>query len=65
VLQLLEEQPEQEPPLGREEGVNFQPTLVAQTLINFSACFSWQKGHSTSGSLPKTSFSKSLPQALQ
>jgi hypothetical protein len=63
VLQVLEEQPEQDPPLGFEAAVNLKPTLAAQALINFSARFWPQWGHSTSGSLPKTNFSNSWLQA--
>jgi hypothetical protein len=63
VLQDAEEQPLQEAPLGLEAAVNLYPTLAEQALINFSAFFWPQKGHSTSGSPPKTNFSKSWLQA--
>jgi hypothetical protein len=64
VLQLPEEQPPQEL-LGLEAEVNLYPTLAAQVLINFSTLFWPQEGHSTSGSRPKTSFSKSWLQLWQ
>jgi hypothetical protein len=60
VLQDPEEQlPQAAPLLGLEAAVIFRPTLALQALINFSTLFCPQWGHSTSGSLPKTSFSKS------
>jgi hypothetical protein len=65
VLQEVAEQPVQEllPPLEVE--VNLPPTLAEQALINFST-FLWpQWGHSTSGSVPNTSFSKSWLQLWQ
>jgi hypothetical protein len=59
VLQDPAEQPLQEAPaLGLEAAVIFMPTLALQALINFSTLLWPQWGHSTSGSLPKTSFSK-------
>jgi hypothetical protein len=44
--------------LGLEAAVIFIPTLALQALISFSTRFCPQWGHSTSGSLPKTNFSK-------
>jgi hypothetical protein len=63
VLQEVAAQPVHEAPLGLEAAVNLYPTLAAQALINFSAPLCPQLGHSTSGSLPKTNFSNSPPQA--
>jgi hypothetical protein len=65
LLQEVAEQPAQElmPPL--EVAVNLPPTLAAQALINFSTLAWPQWGHSTSGSEPKTSFSKSWLQLWQ
>jgi hypothetical protein len=65
VLQEPEEQLPHEAPLGLEVAVNFIPTLAEQVLISFSTLFCPQWGHSTSGSLPKTNFSKFWSQALQ
>jgi hypothetical protein len=65
VLQEPAEQPEQELLLPLEVEVNLYPTLAAQALMSFST-LSWpQWGHSTWGSDPKTSFSKSWLQLLQ
>ena len=66
VLQEPEEQLPQElrrSPLEVE--VNLPPTLAVQALINFSTLAWPQWGHSTSGSVPKTSFSKSWLQLWQ
>jgi hypothetical protein len=65
VLQEVAAQPVQELPPPLEAEVNFPPTLAVQALINFSTLFWPQWGHSTSGSAPKTSFSKSWLQLLQ
>ena len=58
MLQEPEEQPPQELALPLEVEVNLPPTLAVQALINFSTLAWPQWGHYTSGSAPKTSFSK-------
>jgi hypothetical protein len=65
VLQEVEAQPVQELPPPLEVEVNLPPTLAVQALINFSTLAWPQWGHSTSGSAPKTSFSKSWLQLWQ
>jgi hypothetical protein len=65
LLQEVEEQPVQELLLPLEAAVYFCPTLAAQVLISFSTLAWPQWGHSTSGSAPKTSFSKSWLQLWQ
>jgi hypothetical protein len=64
------EQPLQELELLEEgdAGVDMnecESILKAQALISFLTSFCPQNGHSTSGSLPNTSFSKSLSQPAQ
>jgi hypothetical protein len=61
----VEEQPVQEALEPLEAAVYFIPTLAEQVLIIFSTVAWPQWGHSTSGSEPKTSFSKSWAQLLQ
>jgi len=65
VLQLVAEQPVQEAPPPAEDAVILVPTLALQALISLAQLDFLHSGHSTSGSLPKTSFSKSVPQSLQ
>jgi hypothetical protein len=65
VLQEVAVQPVQELLLPLEAEVNLYPTLAAQALINFSTLVWPQWGHSTSGSEPNTSFSKSWLQLWQ
>jgi hypothetical protein len=65
VLQEPEEQLPQELVLPLEVEVNLPPTLAVQALISFSTLVWPQWGHSTFGSAPKTSFSKSWLQLWQ
>jgi hypothetical protein len=65
VLQLVAVQPVQEAPPPAEDAVSFVPTLALQALISLAQLGFLHSGHSTSGSLPNTSFSKSKPQSLQ
>jgi hypothetical protein len=63
VLQDVAAQPVQDAPLGLEPAVNLYPTLAEQALMSLFTFFPPQTGQSTSGSLPKTSFSNSLQQS--
>jgi hypothetical protein len=65
VLQLVAAQPVQELPPPAEAAVSLVPTLALQALINLSQLGLLHFGHSTAGSPPNTSFSKSSPQSLQ
>ena len=65
MLQLVAAQPVQEAPPPPEDAVILAPTLALQALMSLSQLGLLQTGHSTSGSPPNTSLSKSLPQSLQ